>query len=110
VIKYRFVQRIETQMNALKKGFQDILPLPSIKMFDEKEVEVKQHVDVREIDQACCALQLLISGLGEINLDDWRKFTMYKGGYTPDNIVIQWFWQVNTNGSHMAKSKRTFPF
>ena len=28
-------------MNALKKGFQDILPLDSIKMFDEKEVEVR---------------------------------------------------------------------
>jgi len=27
-------------MNALKQGFQDILPLDTIKMFDEKEVEV----------------------------------------------------------------------
>jgi hypothetical protein len=41
VINYRFVQRVATQMNALKKGFQDILPLDSIKMFDEKEVEVR---------------------------------------------------------------------
>jgi len=40
VINYRFVQRIATQMNALKQGFQDILPLDSLKMFDEKEVEV----------------------------------------------------------------------
>jgi hypothetical protein len=35
------MQRIATQMNALKRGFQDILPLDSIKMFDEKEVEVR---------------------------------------------------------------------
>jgi len=27
-------------MNALKHGFQEILPLESLKMFDEKEVEV----------------------------------------------------------------------
>jgi hypothetical protein len=27
-------------MNALKQGFQEILPLDTIKMFDEKEVEV----------------------------------------------------------------------
>jgi len=27
-------------MNALKHGFQEILPLDSLKMFDEKEVEV----------------------------------------------------------------------
>jgi len=27
-------------MNALKQGIQEILPLESLKMFDEKEVEV----------------------------------------------------------------------
>ncbi|CAF2249964.1 unnamed protein product [Rotaria magnacalcarata] len=75
VIKYRFIQRIVTQMNAIKQGFQDILPLDSIKMFDEKEVE------------------FLISGLGEINVNDWRTYAIYKGGYTPENAVIQWFWK-----------------
>ncbi|CAF3193063.1 unnamed protein product [Rotaria sp. Silwood2] len=40
LINYRFVQRIALQMNALKKGFQEILPLESIKIFDEEEVEV----------------------------------------------------------------------
>lgn len=30
-------------MNALKQGFQDILPLDSIKVFDEKEVEVSER-------------------------------------------------------------------
>lgn len=41
VINYRFVQRITTQMNALKQGFQEILSLDALKIFDEKEVEVK---------------------------------------------------------------------
>jgi len=41
VINYRFVQRIASQMNALKQGFQEILSLETLKMFDEKEVEVK---------------------------------------------------------------------
>jgi hypothetical protein len=40
VINYRFVQRIALQMNALKQGFQEILSLEFLKMFDEKEVEV----------------------------------------------------------------------
>lgn len=40
VINYRFVQRMATQMNALKQGLQEILPLDSLRMFDEKEVEV----------------------------------------------------------------------
>ncbi|CAF1348466.1 unnamed protein product [Rotaria sordida] len=88
VIKYRFIQRIATQMNAIKQGFQDVLPLDSIKMFDEKEVE------------------LLISGLGEINVSDWRTYTMYKGGYTPDNPVIQWFWKAV--GSLNAEERTRF--
>lgn len=41
VINYRFMQRIASQMNALKQGFQEILPLDSLKVFDEKEVEVR---------------------------------------------------------------------
>lgn len=35
------MQRIATQMNALKQGFQEILPLETLKVFDEKEVEVR---------------------------------------------------------------------
>ncbi len=41
VINYRFVQRMASQMNALKQGFQEILPLDNLKIFDEKEVEVR---------------------------------------------------------------------
>jgi len=36
-----------TQMNALKQGFQEILPLDSIKMFDEKEVEVRMKSKIK---------------------------------------------------------------
>jgi hypothetical protein len=36
-------------MNALKHGFQDILPLDSIKMFDEKEVEVCEDITKKRI-------------------------------------------------------------
>jgi hypothetical protein len=35
------VQRMASQMNALKQGFQEILPLDNLKIFDEKEVEVR---------------------------------------------------------------------
>lgn len=40
------------------------------------------------------SLQLLISGLGEINVEDWRTHTQYKGGYDPRDMVIQNFWKV----------------
>jgi len=75
VINYRFVHRIKSQMDALKQGFRDIFPLEMVQVFDEKEVE------------------LLISGLGEINVEDWRTHTAYKGGYAPHDMVIQNFWK-----------------
>jgi hypothetical protein len=36
------VQRMASQMNALKQGFQEILQLDNLKIFDEKEVEVRK--------------------------------------------------------------------
>ena len=38
-------------------------------------------------------LELLISGLPEIDIDDLRANTEYTG-YTPSSPVIQWFWEV----------------
>ena len=37
-----------------------------------------------------------MSGLGEINVDDWRKNTIYKEGYKETDDVIKWFWKVRT--------------
>lgn len=38
-------------------------------------------------------LELLISGLPDIDVGDLRANTMYSG-YSPASPVIQWFWQV----------------
>ncbi len=83
-------------MNALKQGFQEVLSLETLQMFDEKEVEVKNTKKNIQFSFFFHIIffQLLISGLGEINVNDWRTYTMYKGGYTPDNPVIQNFWKV----------------
>lgn len=35
-----------------------------------------------------------MSGLGEINVDDWRKNTIYKEGYKETDDIIKWFWKV----------------
>ena len=39
-------------------------------------------------------LQYLLCGLAEINVEDWRKYTVYANGYTPHDDVIIWFWKV----------------
>lgn len=64
------------QMNSFLKGFDEVVSLNSIKIFDENELE------------------LLMCGIGQIDVKDWRQHTLYKGGYHPNHIVIQYFWRV----------------
>jgi len=78
VIQWRFVSRIQEQMNAFLQGFGSIVPLSYIKIFDENEME------------------LLMCGIQNIDVKDWKENTHYKGDYSPNNIVIQWFWRVCT--------------
>jgi len=37
-------------------------------------------------------LELLIGGIGEVDVDDWSRHTDYRS-YTQTDQVIQWFWQ-----------------
>nr|XP_053634034.1 E3 ubiquitin-protein ligase Nedd-4-like isoform X3 [Cherax quadricarinatus] len=76
VINWRFVHRIHNQMEAFRDGFNDVVPVSHIKIFDENELE------------------LLMCGIVSIDVKDWRANTVYKGEYHPNHIVIQWFWRV----------------
>ena len=40
------------------------------------------------------SFQYLLCGLAEINVDDWRRYTVYANGYTATDDVIVWFWKV----------------
>lgn len=41
-----------------------------------------------------CPPQLLMCGLGDVDVNDWRENTKYKNNYCPNHIVILWFWKV----------------
>ncbi|XP_055971461.1 E3 ubiquitin-protein ligase NEDD4 isoform X1 [Sorex fumeus] len=75
VIQWRFVNRIQKQMAAFKEGFFELIPQDLIKIFDENELE------------------LLMCGLGDVDVSDWREHTQYKNGYSASHQVIQWFWK-----------------
>ncbi|XP_068954206.1 E3 ubiquitin-protein ligase NEDD4 isoform X1 [Petaurus breviceps papuanus] len=75
VIQWRFVDRIQKQMSAFKEGFFELIPQDLIKIFDENELE------------------LLMCGLGDVDVNDWREHTKYKNGYSINHQVIQWFWK-----------------
>uniref|UniRef100_A0A8C7QVR0 HECT-type E3 ubiquitin transferase n=1 Tax=Oncorhynchus mykiss TaxID=8022 RepID=A0A8C7QVR0_ONCMY len=75
VMQWRFVNRILKQMTAFKEGFYELIPQDLIKIFDENELE------------------LLMCGLGDVDVNDWRENTKYKNSYCPNQPVILWFWK-----------------
>ncbi|KAI5605059.1 hypothetical protein POPTR_001G368600v4 [Populus trichocarpa] len=66
---------IRPQITSFLEGFNELVPRELISIFNDKELE------------------LLISGLPEIDLDDLKANTEYTG-YTSASSVIQWFWEV----------------
>ncbi|KAL9986746.1 hypothetical protein ACROYT_G000935 [Oculina patagonica] len=79
VIKWRFVSCVEDQMKKFMEGFGELIPHNLIQIFDERELE------------------LLMCGLGEIDINDWRRNTNYRGEYSDKHNVIVWFWKAVTS-------------
>ncbi|TDZ27046.1 E3 ubiquitin-protein ligase RSP5 [Colletotrichum orbiculare MAFF 240422] len=86
MVKWRIEKRIAEQFQAFKDGFQELIPQDLINVFDERELE------------------LLIGGIAEIDVDDWKKHTDYRG-YTESDEVIQFFWQTIRSWDGEQKSR-----
>jgi len=87
VIEWRFINRVRKQMDQFLAGFNELVPLNLIKIFDEGELE------------------LLMCGIGSIDVKDWKSNTVYKGDYHPNHIVIQWYWRVVLSFSNEMRSR-----
>ncbi|CAL8470976.1 g10518 [Coccomyxa elongata] len=75
VAEHRMTTAIRAQIQAFLKGFWEMVPRDLISMFNDNELE------------------LLISGLPDIDVEDLRANTEYHG-YSPASPVIQYFWEV----------------
>uniref|UniRef100_A0A3Q2PAQ4 HECT-type E3 ubiquitin transferase n=1 Tax=Fundulus heteroclitus TaxID=8078 RepID=A0A3Q2PAQ4_FUNHE len=73
-VNWRFLRGIEAQFLALQKGFNEVIPQHLLKAFDEKELE------------------LIVCGLGKIDINDWKSNTRLKH-CTPDTHIVKWFWK-----------------
>ncbi len=62
------------QLEALKRGFNKVIPGPWLSGFTPKELE-----------KALC-------GQSHIDVDEWRESTQYRGSYHANHKVIGWFW------------------
>ncbi|KAL9903400.1 E3 ubiquitin-protein ligase Nedd4 isoform 2-T3 [Glossina fuscipes fuscipes] len=87
VIEWRFVARVKEQMTSFLDGFGSVIPLNLIKIFDEHELE------------------LLMCGIQNIDVKDWRENTLYKGDYHQNHIIIQWFWRAVLSFSNEMRSR-----
>uniref|UniRef100_A0A8C1IQ57 E3 ubiquitin-protein ligase HACE1 n=1 Tax=Cyprinus carpio TaxID=7962 RepID=A0A8C1IQ57_CYPCA len=79
VTELRMTRAIQPQINAFLQGFHTFIPPSLIQLFDEYELE------------------LLLSGMPEIDVMDWKKNTEYTSGYDLQEPVVQWFWEVVEN-------------
>lgn len=75
ITEWRIQKRVEEQFNAFVTGFHELIPADLVNVFDERELE------------------LLIGGIADIDVDDWKKHTDYRG-YTESDVVVQNFWKV----------------
>jgi E3 ubiquitin-protein ligase HUWE1 len=75
VTHHRMATGIRQQIDAFLKGFHQLVPADMISIFNENELE------------------LLISGMPEIDIDDLKANTDY-ANFKPTDAVIRWFWNV----------------
>ncbi|KAJ3144658.1 hypothetical protein HDU89_008104 [Geranomyces variabilis] len=74
IVNWRVCKRVDEQYKAFQQGFHELVPPELVAVFDDRELE------------------LLIGGIADIDVDDWKKNTDYRGYQEPDE-VIQWFWK-----------------
>jgi len=85
ITEQKMTTAIKDQIDAFLTGFHDLVPKELISIFNEHELE------------------LLISGMPDIDVEDLRANTEYVG-YTAESPVMQWFWSIVMNMTREEKA------
>ena len=86
LVEYRLTNSVSEQLDHFVRGFHDIIPSELVSIFDEQELE------------------LLISGLPEIDVDDWKANTEYHN-YNVNSPQVTWFWRIVRAMSNEERAK-----
>jgi len=73
--EHKMTKAVQQQIDSFLEGLHEIVPPELLSVFDDKELE------------------LLISGLPDIDIEDLQANTEYHN-YTPQSEQVQWFWKV----------------
>ena len=74
IVEYRLLTSVKDQLDNFLEGFYSMIPRELVSIFDEQELE------------------LLVSGLPDIDVDDWKNNTTYEN-YSASSPQVQWFWR-----------------
>ena len=121
-VQWRLQRGTGAQFSALMKGFHELVPSSMLTEFNEKELEVRQGqrggggevgggercegrggegwkgsaatqlCDCGVPLTGCSCPQLIVSGIGKIDVEDWRMNTRLKN-CSEGSSLVQWFWQ-----------------
>lgn len=69
IIKWRLERGVQEQTESLVRGFYEVVDPRLVSVFDARELE------------------LVIAGTAEIDINDWRQNTEYRGGYHDSHQV-----------------------
>ncbi|KAL6950023.1 hypothetical protein ACO0QE_000692 [Hanseniaspora vineae] len=86
IVEYKLSKSVSEQMSNLLQGFYSIIPKKLITIFNAKELE------------------LLVSGLPDIDVLDWKNNTQYVN-YTASSREIGYFWRAVRSFSKEEKAK-----
>eukprot|EP00842_Homolaphlyctis_polyrhiza_P005726 jgi/Hompol1/6154/HPOL_002609-RA len=86
ITEQRLVVAIKDQIDAFLKGFHEVIPADLVRIFNEQELE------------------LLISGMPDLDIDDWKNNTEYQN-YTAASPQVQWFWRAVRSFTQEERAK-----
>ena len=84
--QWKIHDRVSAQLKAFMDGFNELIPEDLITVFDERELE------------------LLIGGISEIDVEDWKKHTDYRG-YQEGDQTVQWLWKIVSEWDNESKAR-----
>lgn len=85
---------MEDQFASFREGFFEMIPKDLVNVFDERELEVQFFIHcpfILSFSILISYFKLLIGGISDIDIADWKKHTDHRG-YTETDEVVQWFW------------------
>ena len=86
-VQWRVNGSIVDQVNAIKRGFAEVVPLSHVKVFSAEE------------------MMLLLNGKSKIDMEEMVAATRYTGGYSEESLTVKFFWNSFKNMDQTARQK-----